>query len=377
VAEKYPEIAQHEYVPAETITYRGLAQRIEESIDQLPQHHQQEPPIRRLWPDFRKLASIAAVLILLSGTFLYFFLRDNQPKIASVAKKSPAAKRVQPGGNKAILTLANGSNIVLGGAANGVLARQANIAIRKSSAGTIVYDASNPRDANPATLYNTISTPRGGQYNITLSDGTRVWLNAASSLKFPAAFPGNERIVELSGEAYFEVAKLNSPLISGNGGRIPFKVITAGQTIEVLGTHFNVNAYDDEASVKTTLLEGSVKVVHAATNASRILVPGQQAKVNSGIRISDVDPEQAVAWKNGYFNFSHENIRSIMRQVSRWYDIDIQYEGSITTEGFVGTISRFKDVAEVLEMLQLTGSVRFKTEPNPTEPNKLKIIVMP
>lgn len=377
IIDKYQFAAQRN-LNEEQMLYPHLASRIEAGIDELDKKDQQVKSVKTLWPSFKKIASVAAAFIVIASITTYFLSSRDSKKQEITAAKTPSKNQIPPGGNKAVLTLANGSQIILDSVQNGILAKQANIDIRKTTGGKIIYNASNPLGSNTPALYNTIITPRGGQYQVTLSDGTKVWLNAASSLKFPAAFSNNERVVELTGEAYFEVAKLTSPSVAGReGSRIPFKVITANQTVEVLGTHFNVNSYDDEATINTTLLEGSVKIVQAKTNASQLLKPGQQAKVGAKIQISDVDATQAIAWKNGYFIFSHEDIGSIMRQVSRWYDINIQYEGNVTQEGFVGTISKFKDVAQVLDMLQLTGAVHFKTENDPAEPGKKRIIVMP
>ncbi|MCQ6957758.1 FecR family protein [Mucilaginibacter aquariorum] len=362
----------------EPMLHPHLASRIEEGIDALEKEGEQAKPVKTLWPSFKKMASIAAAFILIVSVATYFLSSPNGKKQEIAVTKPTSKNQILPGGNKAVLTLADGSHIILGDAQNGILAKQANIDIRKAVGGKIVYNASNQLSANAPALYNTITTPRGGQYQVTLSDGSKVWLNAASSLKFPAAFSNKERVVELTGEAYFEIAKLSSPSVAGReGNRIPFKVITNNQTVEVLGTHFNINAYADEAAIKTTLLEGSVKVVQSKTNNSQLLKPGQQAMVGTQIQIADVDATLAIAWKNGYFIFSHEDIGSIMRQISRWYDINIQYEGNVTQERFVGTISRFNDVAQILDVLQLTGAVHFKTENDPAEPGKKRIIVMP
>jgi ferric-dicitrate binding protein FerR (iron transport regulator) len=197
-----------------------------------------------------------------------------------------------------------------------------------------------------------------GTYQLTLSDGSKVWLNAATSMRYPENFAGNERKVELLyGEAYFEVA---------HDAKMPFKVMGAGQTIEDIGTQFNINAYENESDIKTTLLEGGIKVYN--NNGSAILTPGQQAKVKNGmprskiIVISAANTEEAVAWKNGYFRFNNEKIGSIMRQLSRWYNIDVSYEGKITDEGFYGRISRYKNISDVLKMLEDTRSVHFKVE---------------
>jgi len=188
---------------------------------------------------------------------------------------------------------------------------------------------------------------------VVLSDGSKVWINSASSLRYPTAFTGNERKVELTGEAYFEVA---------HNPAKPFRVASRNQTVEVLGTHFNINAYDDEPAIKTTLLEGKVKVT-AANNEVRFLQPGQQSALSTGaFTVSAVETDEAVAWKNGQFMFENDNIQYIMRTLSRWYDVDVEYSGAIPDDTFGGGTSRFKNVSEVLNVLQLTGKVHFKIE---------------
>jgi len=252
-----------------------------------------------------------------------------------------------PGGNKAILTLANGSKIVLNEALRGVIARQQNVAINQIQNGKIVYSAKGaPIDS--LLVYNTIATPRGGQYQVVLPDGTKVWLNAASSLKYPTAFYGNERRVELTGEAYFEVSK--------NAAK-PFFVKTAAQTVEVLGTHFNINSYADEKATKTTLLEGSVKVYSSANQLSVKLVPGQQALniLNQLQVIRDADVDEAVAWKNGKFMFRNTDLQTIMRQLSRWYDVDVEYQGNVTARHYIGSINRNVPVSQVFQILKTSG----------------------
>lgn len=378
VIDKYQSVVQNN-LNEEPLLHPHLASRIEAGIDALENKEQPSPPIKPLWPSFKRIASVAATAVIVAAIGTYFlFSPGDKAHLTTQAKVSSGKSVILSGRNKATLTLADGSNIILEDAQNGILARQSNADIHKALSGKIVYNASKRSSANAPALYNTITTPRGGQYQVTLSDGSKVWLNAASSIKFPAVFSNEERVVELTGEAYFEVAKLTGLIVSGHeGSHIPFKVITANQTVEVLGTHFNINAYEDEATINTTLLEGSVKVVQLKTNISRLLKPGQQAKVGSKLQVSDVDATAAVAWKNGYFVFSRADLGSIMRQVSRWYDIEIQYEGNISKEGFVGTISKFKDVGQVLDMLQLTGAVHFKTKNNPAEPGKKMIVVMP
>jgi ferric-dicitrate binding protein FerR (iron transport regulator) len=203
-------------------------------------------------------------------------------------------------------------------------------------------------------LYNTVSTPRGGQYQLTLSDGSKVWLNASSSLRFPTAFPGTERRVEITGEAYFEVA--------GNESK-PFVVDIAGKgEVEVLGTQFNINAYEDEPAIKTTLLEGKVKVSESNGSQSSVLKPGQQAQLANGIRVMDnVDMEEIMAWKTGWFYFDRQELPAIMRQVSRWYDVDVRYEGRISKKSFSGIVGRDNDIKDVLKIMENAG-IRFRIE---------------
>lgn len=193
----------------------------------------------------------------------------------------------------------------------------------------------------------------GGQYKLTLPDGSKVWLNAASSLKYPVVFIGNERKVEITGEAYFEIAKDESK---------PFKVLLNNMEIQVLGTHFNVNGYTDEEMIKTTLLEGKVKVL--ASGQTKYLLPGQQAQLKSSGNIAvtnEVNLEETVAWKDGNFQFENSDIKAVMRQLARWYDVDVSYKGNINKH-FIGSISRNVKLSQVLSMLQQTGEIKFKIE---------------
>lgn len=323
-------------------------------------------------PFYRKTKwhAAAAILILVSaGAWLWFGRSSHTNPV--VSKINNTGTNIVPGGNKAILTLADGSTIVLDSAHNTTLAQQGNTQIIKLSNGQLAYDDRKDIKDNTAVLYNTVSTPKGGQYEVILPDGSHVWLNAASSLRFSTTFTGNERIVELTGEAYFEVAKnpnkpfrvLISPPPGGQGGA----------AVEVLGTHFNVNAYNDEVHIKTTLLEGSVKVLK--DDQSVVIKPGQQAQVLiRAIRdpihvISDCDTEEAIAWKNGKFQFDQADIKTVMRQIARWYDVEVVYEGTVSTEKFEGEIPRNSTLAEVFKILELSA-VHFKTEGR-------KVIVMP
>ncbi|GAA3958536.1 FecR family protein [Mucilaginibacter dorajii] len=297
-----------------------------------------EIKVRKL--NITKLLSVAASVILCLAIAIPAYLHYTHPKqqVAVVQKNI----QIIPGGNKAILTLANGKQVVLNGAANGNIASQANISVKKLADGLVAYnDGPNANDQQSVTTYNTMSTPRGGQYHVILADGTNVWLNAASSIKFPVAFNGNERRVQITGEAYFEVAHDKTK---------PFRVESNGQTVEVLGTHFNVNAYADENEVKTTLLEGSVKVT--AGDKSYLLKPGEQSQLKNGVvNITDGDTDEATAWKNGIFHFNDASIESVMRQLSRWYNVDVKYEGKIKERTFSGEISMNVNASQILDAM--------------------------
>ncbi len=330
----------------------------------------QEAPVYSLHQSRRKWYFAAAAILLVFLTATVYRLTTTDSSSANSLAETSAGSVVTdlaPGGNKAILRLADGSAIILDSAADGTLSEQGNIKVEKLSNGLLAYTTGGKQlTANDAAFYNTISTPRGGQYQVTLSDGTKVWLNAASSIRFPVFFAGNERRVEITGEAYFEVAKsINKP----------FKVKTIASEIEVLGTHFNINAYEDEVAVKTTLLEGMVKVSVPGTggkNTSRFLQPGQQSGISKEGTISvlnHADTEEALAWKNGRFQFKSADIKSILRQISRWYDVDVVYKGNVNLH-FTGQLKRDEYVSKVFEKLALTGEVHFKIEGK-------KIIVSP
>ena len=307
----------------------------------------------------------AAIFILVSGSIVYIYSTFSSPgKIVKIPGNNMLHDRA-PGGNKAILTLSDGSTIVLDSAHNGALTQQGNTKVVKLDSGQLAYRSGTGGPQGTGVQYNTIATPRGGQYQVVLPDGTKVWLNAASSLKFPTAFARNERSVDLAGEAYFEVAK--------NAGA-PFKVhiIThqaaepgqgsPGGEVEVLGTHFNVNAYDDEAAIKTTLLEGSVRVSKGREHG--LLQPGQQAQLNRKgdlHLVLDANTEEAIAWKNGYFQFEEADVRTVMRQLARWYDVEVSYEGPAPERQFGGQMPRGVNLSEVLRILQ-ESNVHFRIE---------------
>jgi ferric-dicitrate binding protein FerR (iron transport regulator) len=308
----------------------------------------------------RRVLMAAATLLLLLCAGEYLFVIRHQPEKAAVITRAPV-NDVAPGGNKAVLTLANGSRIVLDSAHNGMLARQGSAKILKLNSGKLVYHLI-PRagSLNEPLSYNTITTPRGGQFQVTLPDGTNVWLNAASSLRYPTQFADRERTVQLTGEAYFEVAK---------NPRNPFIVDMPDYRnkdtmhIQVLGTNFNVNGYEDEGTIKTTLVQGSVKVVRREN--SRLVLPGQQAQTDysGGFRIiRHADIEEALAWKNGLFKYNSTNLQVIMRQIARWYDVQVVYAGKAGDEFFSGSVPRTENASQILHMLAMTNTVRFNIE---------------
>ena len=301
----------------------------------------------------KRFFSVAAAVIVFCALGLLFYPKE----VIVVAKnKAMVSSDIAPGGNKAVLTLSNGQKIILTDANNGTLAKQAGVQITKTADGQLVYTVLDDSRSGSKTndQFNTIETPKGGQYQVRLPDGSNVWLNAASALTYPLSFASEKpRKVDLKGEGYFEIAKDQSR---------PFIVKTSTQEVEVLGTHFNINSYTDEPAVKTTLIEGRVKV-SVINGKDKILKPGQQsALTGSNMQITNIDPELAVAWKNSQFVFESDDIRYIMRMVSRWYNVEVEYVGSVPDSKFGGAVSRFENVSEVLKSLESTGKVKFKIE---------------
>ena len=297
-----------------------------------------------------RLAAAAVLILGLLG--VYQVVKKEVPVEARVTAPGQVPKDVTPGGSRAMLTLANGTQIILDSTANGQLVQQGNSSVTKNGA-QLSYIASGKA---VEMVYNTITVPRGGEYELVLADGSKVWLNSSSTLRFPTSFEGGERKVELTGEGYFEVTK---------NARQPFKVgLSNGMLVEVPGTHFNIMGYDDEAAIKTTLLEGKVKVLAAA--AAVMLSPGQQAslfKTSLALTVDkSTDVNKAIAWKNGVFDFSDDDITDIMRQLSRWYDVDIRYQGKITAQIYTGSIRRQVNISRVLYMLEQAGGVSFNID---------------
>jgi transmembrane sensor len=331
------------------------------------------PPVITIRPQKWWIYRAAAVLFFLTFLAMYLTISPGtfkqRTEIQLFDKKESA-----PGGNKAVLVLADGSLIFLNSASNGILAQQGNTAIVKKD-GELVYQPKMVKKKlakNNLSFYNTVSTSKGEEYRIVLSDGSKVWLNSESSVRFPTMFSGSERRVEITGEVYFEVVtqKQSIPFIadivtpSGLSGEV-----------EVLGTHFNINAYRDEGSVKTTLLEGSVKLKIDGKSVkdpkqSVILKPGQQASTSdepgepNTIRVQTVDPEEEIAWKKGYFRFKGTDIKQVLKQIARWYDVEIVYEVNVPKVPIhiTGQVSRDSSVSKVLELLEGTGSLHFKME---------------
>lgn len=314
--------------------------------------HRIKPPakIRRLT---RVSVAAAALLLLIPGAWLALHSRTTTRLAATTpAKNTSATNDIAPGRSKATLTLADGSTITLDSAHTGNLTSQGNARVIKRGDGQLQYASAAANTPAAPMVYNVLSTPRGGEYRLKLQDGTNVWLNAGSSIRYPTTFIGKERRVEITGEAYFEVAK---------NADMPFRVsvnnpaAAKNTEIEVLGTGFDVNAYQDEVGQRTTLIEGSVRVSNGPGAVT--LKPSEQA-VSSGNQLKTMqleNPEQTIAWKNGYFEFENADIPTIMRQISRWYDVDVEYQGKGSDDRFSGRFSRNVSLAVVLQILHTSG----------------------
>jgi ferric-dicitrate binding protein FerR (iron transport regulator) len=345
--------------------------------DETPVVHMEETPVRRI--PFGRIAAAASVLLILTVAGWFMLNRSSKSGVTTaVVMKNDVA----PGGNKAVLTLADGSTIVLDNAANGVVAQEENATVVKLKNGQLVYKADKDQRAGKQgeVAYNTLSTPKGGEYKIVLPDGSEVWLNAESSITYPTTFNAKERKVQVTGEAYFEVAKL---VTGKEGKRVPFivDIFRSGKhlpptggargglgQVQVLGTHFNINAYYDEKAVKTTLLEGKVKFV-TTTNvstkdtASAILSPGEQAVLRGNVEVKKVDVNNVMAWKNGVFHFEKADIQTVMRQLSRWYDVEVVYKRDIEkADPLFFEVKRNTNLSDVLKVLNIAGGAKFSIE---------------
>ena len=310
----------------------------------------------KLWPFISGM--VAAVAIIILGVYLYKYKQDNNQQ----NQTNNFANDITPGKQGATLTLASGKKIQLSNAANGQLAKESGVVITKTATGELIYEIQDNTESSRST--NILSTAKGETYQVVLPDGSKVWLNAASTLKYPAKFTAlKQRRVQLDGEAYFEIAKDKLH---------PFIVETDKQSVEVLGTHFNINSYQDEPDTKTTLLEGSVKVATLSGRQSTfkqlqnstVLKPGEQSVLSGAgkIDVMAIDVNKATAWKNGKFVFEEENIESIMRKLSRWYNVEIIYQGDFTNKTFVGSISRSDNISKILDKITFTQAVHFKIE---------------
>ncbi len=347
-----------EIFSVENDSEQQIKRRIKDRLFQTIQSRKKQSTKSVYFGWWKQVAAAAIFVLVSSAIYLVFFSVAGKENLMAASKKNEQVPtgELMPGRNKAMLTLADGSKIALDSAANGLLTSQGKIKVQKLSNGKIVYAVNGELlSENDPAFYNTIATPRGGEYQLTLSDGTKVWLNAASSIRFPVVFTGKERIVSITGEAYFEVEK---------NATMPFKVQANTAEVEVLGTHFNVNAYDDESAIKTTLLEGKVKLNPSDKKQPRqnvLLLPGQQASLNRGGNfkvMNDADVEEAVAWKNGRFQFKSADLQTILRQISRWYDVDIVYKENVNLH-FTGQLGRDQNASGVFEKLALTGEVHF------------------
>ncbi len=300
---------------------------------------------RRRIPWFR-ISSAAAVILLLGICAFYYLQPISQRNIVIKKAVQEVQNDIQPGTSGAILTLSNGKQIVLDSTGSNTLLTQGNTQLLNQQ-GRLSYNNNDAATGGPAVVYNTMTTTKGKQYQLQLSDGSKIWLNAASSVTYPTAFTGDERKISITGEAYFEIA---------HDAKKPFTVSTNGMEVQVLGTHFNINAYDDEENTSTTLLEGSVKIKNRHT--ASLLRPGQQLQLNREGKIklvTDADAQEAVAWKDGLFIMKKAGIASIMRQLARWYDVEVSYSDGIPPGRISGDIPRNMNLSKVLEVMELSG----------------------
>ncbi len=342
-----------------------LIQKIENRLDALSYKEDINLalPNRSIWNSYTRIAA-SLLFLILAGVGIYFL--NNSSKSEVSVKVEDKVNDIEPGTNRASLMLADGTIINLNDAIDGEIANQSGIQINKVSDGQLAYIPESENNLKEGLVkMNVLRTPKAGQYKLTLSDGTKVWLNSESSIHFPAAFSEVNRKVEISGEVYFEVAGSYY-----QGKRIPFQVFCNNQYVEVLGTHFNVNSYLDEQEIKTTLIEGSVKVFTLKTNRntptdSVKLKPGEQAMFKamagnvSNISVRKVDTEAAVAWKEGYFKFKDADIKEVMRQLARWYDLDVAFVGDLPRDQFTGYISKNVTISNILTILEEGGDVKF------------------
>ena len=348
----------------------------QQSLDRIlskdaPEPEHAIPPVIRIK---RWMYAAAAILLLLTAGTAYYFLSGTGVEVRNISQQDPPEKThdLKPGKTGAVLVLADGSQISLDSVQNGVLASQGNSKIIGRN-GRISYERGATSGNEP--LYNTISTPRGRQFSLVLSDGSKVWLNAASSIRYPADFNSNDRKVEITGEAYMEIAPRYRKDRSGSMEKIPFIVqfnTVEGNKgeIQVLGTHFNINTYGDDRDVKATLLEGSIQLV--LNDRHMVIKPGEQVTTDKDGRMqldSNVDMDAVMAWKNGFFSFNNTDMYTLMNEIGRWYDVDVEYAGAVPDRKFGGEIARSSNASQVLKIME-ESNVRFRIE-------EKKIIVLP
>lgn len=334
---------------ANPLRRKRLRQLLRQKIDAFPIKIRGKKSRRKIF-SIKRLSAASIILIAIAGAFYFALLK---PHIKTVAvkkyKTEDKVNEILPGHQGATLQLSDGTVIVLDSAKNGTLAMQGNIQVVKEN-GQIFYKGN-----NGSILYNNISTAKGRQWSVMLPDGSKVWLNAESSIHYPLSFTGKERVVDITGEAYFEVE---------HNAKMPFKVNAGGSEIEVLGTHFNINSYKDEPAMRTTLIEGSIRMTNGISK--KIIQPGQQASIlnnSSEINVAAVDVQNSMAWKNGYFSFHNADLKMVMRELARWYDIEIVYGKHVPRFEFEGDIDMSLKLSAVLRILEKTG-VNFKIEKN-------------
>jgi transmembrane sensor len=370
-------------------SYYGYFEKEEDMLDSLPENEKnlmqdhieanilrsikekKDVKLRNIWPIRFYKPLIAASLLIMLGAGAYLFMKPMSNQIDKKEILTAADKVKATNGNSAILTLANGKQLILDQMQKGPIANDAGVSISKSEDGKLVYTIKDlsSSEHTEKLMYNTITTPNGNEYQVNLPDGTKVWLNAESTLKYPVVFAKDNRSVELDGEAYFEVT---------NSKNKPFLVNAKNTQVRVLGTHFNINAYKNDEMVKTTLLEGSVAV--KKNSIEKILKPGEQSIIynqSPDIRVKEVDLEEVLAWKRGYFIFNDEDIKTVMKTIARWYNIEVVYESEIKNEIFIGTVSRFDSIEKLLKTIELTGGVHFKIDSKPGNKNERRVTVMP
>ena len=317
-----------------------VASMTESMASKLP-HAVDQPSI---WRRLQLPLGIAASILIICS--IGYFLMPAQQKEQAIAKHEAP---IIPGRQAASLTLANGKKIFLSDQQAGKVAQEADVKITKTRNGELIYEIIGSNDQ--ASGFNTLATTNGETYRVKLPDGSMVWLNAASSLKYPVSFKNSsQRVVQLSGEAYFEIAK---------DRKHPFIVKSRGQQVEVLGTHFNINSYHDEPSVTTTLLEGSVRL-KPERGAAKVLMPGQLAELTGdGLKVLKADVRSVTAWKDGYFRFRNESLQSVMRKISRWYNVEVSFQNGLPEDTYSGAVTRHGDIRQVLDIMQGSNNIHF------------------